>query len=95
MVFTKYMEDHLNLGLKFAILPLKLDITQVLTDFQAFERSMLWTIFLLIKKKLKILSNPYSKHRKVTFLKKHKTSTGLSKFLGAVKSEITDLRNRN
>ena len=39
------MEDLLNLGLTFAILPLKLDITQVLVDFRAFVRSMLWTKF--------------------------------------------------
>lgn len=35
----------LNRGLKFAITPLKLDITQILTDFRWFERTMVWKAF--------------------------------------------------
>lgn len=35
----------LNRGLKFAITPLKLDITQILTDFRRFERTMVWKAF--------------------------------------------------
>ena len=35
------METVLNKGLKFSILPLKLDITRVLTDFRGFERTMI------------------------------------------------------
>ena len=34
VTLTSDMEELLNLGLKFAILPLKLDITQVLVDFK-------------------------------------------------------------
>ena len=33
ITLSQDMEDLLNLGLKFAILPLKLDITQVFVDF--------------------------------------------------------------
>ena len=42
---TKDMETVLNRGLHFAILPLKLDLTQVLTDFKRFERTMIWKEF--------------------------------------------------
>ena len=41
----KDMENVLNKGLNFAILPLKLDLTQVLTDFKRFERTMIWKEF--------------------------------------------------
>ena len=39
------MEKLLNRGLKFTILPLKLDITQTLVDFRRFERSLIWHEF--------------------------------------------------
>ena len=39
------MEKVLNRGLKFAILPLQLDITQVLTEFKHFERTLMWKKF--------------------------------------------------
>ena len=42
---TSAMEEVLNLGLNFAILPTKLDITQVLCDFKRFERNMIWKEF--------------------------------------------------
>ena len=39
---TKAMENLLNRGFNFAILPLKPDLTQVLVDFKSFERSVIW-----------------------------------------------------
>ena len=42
---TENMEELLNLGLNFAVLPLKLDITQILVDFKKFERTMVWHEF--------------------------------------------------
>ena len=39
------MHKVLNRGLKFAILPLKLDITQVLAEFRRHERTMVWQEF--------------------------------------------------
>ena len=39
------MEKVLNRGLNFAILPLKLDLTQVLVDYKRFERTMIWQEF--------------------------------------------------
>ena len=43
------MHKVLNRGLKFAILPLKLDMTQVLTDFRKHERTIVWQEFWLGK----------------------------------------------
>ena len=45
IVLTADMEKILNRGLNFAILPLNLDITQVLVDFKRFERSFVWKEF--------------------------------------------------
>ena len=42
---NEQMNKLLNRGLNFAILPLKLDITQVLVDFKRFERSTIWHEF--------------------------------------------------
>ena len=45
IILTKPMENLLNRGLKFTILPLKLDITHKLVDFRRFERSAIWHEF--------------------------------------------------
>ena len=42
ITLTKSMESVLNRGLNFCILPLNLDITQVLVEFSRFERTMRW-----------------------------------------------------
>ena len=39
------MQNILNRALNFAILPLKLDITQVLVDFNRFARAAIWQEF--------------------------------------------------
>ena len=41
VVLTEEMEKVLNRGLKFCIQPLKLDLTQILVDYQRFERTMI------------------------------------------------------
>ena len=45
VTLTKDMETIFNKGLNFAIIPLKLDRTQVLTDLKRFERTMIWKEF--------------------------------------------------
>ena len=45
IILTEAMEKVLNRGLNFAILPLKLDLTQVLVDYERFERTMIWQEF--------------------------------------------------
>ena len=42
---TEPMNRVLNRGLNFSILPLKLDITQILVDFKRYERTMIWQEF--------------------------------------------------
>ena len=42
---TQTMRNLLNRGFNFSILPLKLDLTQVLVDFKRFERSIIWHEF--------------------------------------------------
>ena len=39
------MVKLLNRGLSFCILPIKLDLTEVLVDFRRFERSIIWHEF--------------------------------------------------
>ena len=45
LVLSEPMEKLLNRGLNFSILPKKLDLTQVLTDYKRFERSAIWHEF--------------------------------------------------
>ena len=42
---TEPMSSLLNKGLNFSILPLKLDITQILVDFRKYERRVIWHEF--------------------------------------------------
>ena len=39
---SEAMENVLNRGFNFSILPKNIDITQVMVDFNRFKRSMLW-----------------------------------------------------
>ena len=39
------MINVLNCGLNFCILPIKIDITQMLVDWKGFEQSMIWAEF--------------------------------------------------
>ena len=94
ITLTQDLEDLFNLGLKFALLPLKLDITQVLVDFLAYERKIVWREFFNDIEEVCYTPSIF-KTKKYNFPKNHNTPTGLKTFLGAVKSEITDPRNRN
>jgi hypothetical protein len=67
LVLTDAMTKVLNCGLKFAVLPLKLDITQVLTDFKRFERTMVWREFWFGKDTGETYKPPLFKHRKKQF----------------------------
>ena len=92
---TPSMEEVLNLGLNFAILPKKLDITQVLSDFKRFERSMIWKEFFYDKENIAEYKPPIFKSKKTNLPKNYKIPEELKIFLGAVKSEIIDPKNRN
>ena len=45
IILSEAMENLLNRGLNFTILPLKLDITQTLVYFKRLERSLIWHEF--------------------------------------------------
>ena len=84
----------LNRGLNFSILPLKLDITQVLVDFRRFERTMIWKEFWKGREEEQKCEPKIFKSRKTNLPKKHKTPNGLKTYLRAVKSDIMDPHNR-
>ena len=63
------MENLLNKGFNFAILPLKLDLTQVLVDFKRFERSMIWHEFFHGKDIDNMTRRKFSKQEKIIYLK--------------------------
>ena len=89
------MENLLNRGLNFAVLPTKLDITQVLVDYKRFERSAIWREFWYGKEECGDRKQPIFRKRKHNLPKNYTVPDGLKTFLGAVKSEIMDHRNRN
>ena len=89
------MLNLLNRGLNFAVLPFKLDITEILTDFRRFERSVIWKEFWYNNEDKSKSSIPIFKRRKTNMPKNHKTPNALKTFLSAIKSEIMDPQNRN
>jgi hypothetical protein len=91
---TPAMEKVLNRGLNFAILPLKLNMTQVLVDYNRFERTMLWQEFWANSPKTDY-KPPIFKKVKTNLPQKHPAPPGLKVFLNGVKSEIMDPQNRN
>ena len=95
IVLTKEMEKVLNRGLKFCIQPLKLDLTQILVDYQRFERTMIWHEFWFGREKDENYKPPIFKAKKNNLPKNHNIPKELKTFLGAVKSEIMDPLNRN
>ena len=95
MKLTPAMESLLNRGLNFSILPLKLDITQVLVDFKRFERSIIWHEYFYGRDSDNDFKAKVFKTQKTNMPKNYKTPEGLKTFLGSIKSEIMDHRNRN
>ena len=91
---TNAMENVLNRGLNFAIMPLKLNLTQLLVEYQKFERTMLWTEFWANQPK-QDFKPPIFKKVKTNLPRKHHTPAGLKAFLNGVKSEMQDPLNKN
>ena len=88
------MEKVLNRGLNFCILPLNLDITQVLVNHRQFERSMVWKEFWFgTEKDEKTI--PIFKIKKTNFPRNHQIPKNLKICLSSIKSEIMDPYNRN
>ena len=89
------MENLLNRGFNFAILPLKLDLTQVLVDFKRFERSVIWQEYFHGHENDNDFKEKIFKTKKSNLPKNYKTPEGLKTYLSSIKSEIMDHRNRN
>ena len=94
IVLSEPMLKVLNRGLKFAILPLKLDISQVLTDFKRFERTMVWKEYWFGKDSEPFVP-PIFRQKKHNFPRKYSAPKGLLNYLAAVRSEIADPMNRH
>lgn len=78
----------------FPFFPNKLDITQIVVDYKRFERAAIWQEFWFGREQEQA-EKPIFKTPQKKLSKNHQTFEGLKVFLGAVKSEIQDPRNRN
>ena len=88
------MEKVLNRGLNFSVLPGKLDITQVLVDWKRFERTMIWKEWWFGKENEHENKEHIFKSKKTNLPKNYKIPNGLKTYLGSVKSNILDPKNR-
>ena len=91
---TPSMENVLNRRLNFAIMNLKLNMTQVLVNYKRFERSTIWHEF-WFGSDTGVYVPPIFKRKKDNLPVKHPTPPGVKVFLNSVKSEILDPENRN
>ena len=89
------MESLLNKGLNFAVLPHKLNITQVLVDWKRFERTMIWREWWFGQEAVGDTKEQIFKTKKSNLPKNYKMPNGLNTYVNAVKSEIIDPKNRN
>ena len=88
------MTNLLKRGFNFSILPLKLDLTQVLVDFRRFEGSVIWHEYFYGTEIESGTRRTIFKSRKTNLPKNYKSPDGLKTYLGSVKSELMDHRNR-
>ena len=89
------MESVFSKGLNFSILPKKLDMTQVWVDFKRFERSCIWTEYWHGKENHERQLKPIFQLQKTNLPKNYHVPDGLKTFLGSVRSELQDHKNRN
>ena len=95
IVLTNTMKSLLNRGLNFCVTPLKLDITEVLVDFKRFERSVIWREFFYGREDEEVqYEKPIFKTRKYNLPSNYAVPKPLKRYLGSVKSELLDHRNR-
>ena len=93
------MTKLLNRGLNFAIMPIKLNMTELLVNYQKFERTVMWIEYWANKNNENDDDNEDTKPKDL--LKKKKTnlpsnpSPEVKTFLNGIKSELKDPLNRN
>ena len=73
------MEELLNKGLNYSILPLKIDLTQVLVDFKRFERTVIWKEFWHGRDQTETRKRPIFKSRKTNLPKNYRSPNNLKK----------------
>ena len=97
ITLTEPMKRLLNRALNFAILPLKLDITEVLVDFNIYSMAVVWHEYWHGKEDdgENDISKPIFNIKKNNLPKNYSSPSGLKTFLNSIKSEIMDPRNRN
>ena len=88
------MENVLNRGLNFAILPQSIDITQILVDFKRYERSVIWMEYWYGRDQENEPKQPIFKKQKYNLPKNHKVPDDLKTFLEGAKSDLLDPQNR-
>jgi hypothetical protein len=93
---TESMDQVLNRGFNFSILPQKIDTTQIEVDLKKFKRSVLWQEFHFGSDEQKFVpEKPFFKQQKSNMPRNHNTPDDLRMFLHAIESELLDPRNRN
>ena len=95
IVLTDAMTRLLNRGFNFCILPMKLDMTQLLVDLKRFERSVVWQEFWYGREFEKPYVAPIFKTKKTNFPKNYSVPKGVHTFVRSVRSELCDPKNRN
>ena len=93
MKLSDDMLQVLNRALNFALLPFKLDITQLLVDFNRFSRAVIWQEFWFGRDKEEEYVKPIFKSKKNNLPKNYSSPSGLKTMLSSIRSEIMDPRN--
>ena len=89
------MESILNRGLNFAILPLSLDITQILVDFERFKRTIIWQEYFYGREPEKDKKEKIFKIQKFNLPRNYNTPDDLKTYLNSIKSDLIDPHQRN
>ena len=85
----------LNKGLNYCILPDKLNISQVLCDLSELDRKMQWTEYHFDGEEKEPYVPPLFKKKKYNFPpKEYNVPKGLERFIGALRSELSNPQNR-
>ena len=74
---TPAIAKVLNQGLNFSILPLKMDLTQLLVDFKRFERTMIWWEFWYGRQDENKSTKPIFKTKKLNLPRNYNNPNGL------------------
>ena len=95
ITLTNDMESILNRGFNFAILPLGLDITQILVDFKRFERSIIWQEYFYGRESDNERKENIFKIQKYNLPRNYNIPDDLKNYLNSVKSDLIDPKLRN